>query len=422
MRVNVLAQLNDPGLVAGQGGQRQVSIALTANPEGVGDGAPLNLCLILDHSGSMAGQPLETVKQAAKTLVDRLDASDRLSVVAFDHKAKTLVPNQLVTDTAAIKAKISSLEANGGTAIDLGMKLGIEQLAEGKKGTISQAFLLTDGENEHGDNDRCLSFAKLAASYNITLNSLGFGYHWNQDVLEQIADAGGGQLSFIEYPEQAVVAFTDLLKRVESVGLTNAHLVMELADGVKLADYKPIAQVAPDTIELEHQVTNNGTYSVRVGDLLVDTPRTLLVNLYTDALPDGPQVLAYFQVCYDDPATGKVGVVSERVPISIQVSAVHQPQVNPEVQKSILTLAKYRQTQIAETKLQQGDRTGAATLLQSAAQTARQMGDEQGATVLQKSATQLQSGKDLSEADRKKTRMVSKTMLSGPTSQSPPTP
>jgi Ca-activated chloride channel family protein len=74
-------------------------------------------------------------------------------------------------------------------------------------------------------------------------------------------------------------------------------------------------------------------------------------------------------------------------------------------------LAKYRQTQIAEAKLQQGDRAGAATMLQTAAKTAIQMGDQGAATVLQTNATRLQSGEELSEADRKKTRIVSKTIL-----------
>ncbi|NEO96882.1 MAG: hypothetical protein F6K56_45015, partial [Moorea sp. SIO3G5] len=67
--------------------------------------------------------------------------------------------------------------------------------------------------------------------------------------------------------------------------------------------------------------------------------------------------------------------------------------------------------QIAETKLQQGDRVGAATMLQTAAKTAIQMGDKGAATVLQTNATILQTGEDLSEADRKKTRIVSKTLL-----------
>jgi Ca-activated chloride channel family protein len=39
------------------------------------------------------------------------------------------------------------------------------------------------------------------------------------------------------------------------------------------------------------------------------------------------------------------------------------------------------------------------------------MGDKGAATVLQTSATRLQAGEELSEADRKKTRIVSKTIL-----------
>jgi Ca-activated chloride channel homolog len=39
------------------------------------------------------------------------------------------------------------------------------------------------------------------------------------------------------------------------------------------------------------------------------------------------------------------------------------------------------------------------------------MGDVGGATVLQSSATQLQAGQELSESDKKKTRIVSKTIL-----------
>jgi Ca-activated chloride channel family protein len=81
------------------------------------------------------------------------------------------------------------------------------------------------------------------------------------------------------------------------------------------------------------------------------------------------------------------------------------------VQQYTLALAKYRQTQLAEAKLQQGDRAGAATMLQTAAKTALQMGDKGAATVLQTSATRLQSGEELSEADKKKTRIVSKTIL-----------
>lgn len=411
MQVGLQAALSDISLDAAQtSSQRQLAVSISAIAGPSGRTAPLNLCLILDHSGSMGGRPLETVKQAAQRIVDSLSPGDRISVVMFDHKAKVLVPNQVIENPAGIKVEINRLKASGGTAIDEGMRLGVEELAKGKKETISQAFLLTDGENEHGDNDRCLKLAELAAGYNMTFNTLGFGDHWNQDVLERIADAGGGTLSYIQSPDEAVSEFSRLFTRIQSVGLTNAHLVLELAPQVRLAELKPVAQVVPETIDLP-VISDRGIPMVRLGDLMIDTPRVVLVNLYAGQLPEGVNPLVKLQVQYDDPSTQGEGLLSDPVVVEANVTRLFQPDANPLVQQHVLALAKYRQTQIAESKLQQGDRIGAATMLQSAAKTALQMGDHSAATVLQNSATRLQSGEELSESDRKKTRIVSKTVL-----------
>ncbi|MDP5339375.1 MAG: VWA domain-containing protein, partial [Nodularia sp. (in: cyanobacteria)] len=310
-----------------------------------------------------------------------------------------------------IKKQINSLAADGGTAIDEGLRLGIEELAKGKKETVSQAFLLTDGENEHGDNQRCLKFAQLATGYNLTLNTLGFGDKWNQDILEKIADAGLGSLSHIQKPEQAADEFNRLFSRVQTVGLTNAYLLISLMPHIRLAELKPIAQVSPDTIELPIQPEADGRFAVRLGDLMKDAERVILANIYLGQLPEGKQAIAHVQVRYDDPAQNKMGLLTDKIPVYANVTGVYQPEVDSGVQQSILALAKYRQTQLAEAKLQQGDRAGAATMLQTAAKTALQMGDHSAATVLQTNATQLQSGGDLSDSDRKKTRIVSKTVL-----------
>lgn len=412
MKVNLQPALNDGNLDANQlNSQRQLGISISAIAQTQDRNVPLNLCLILDHSGSMNGRSLETVKKAANCLVDRLNPGDCLSVVVFDHRAKVLVPSQSVEDPEKIKQQINRLAADGGTAIDEGLRLGIEELAKGKKDTVSQAFLLTDGENEHGDNDRCLKFAQLAASYNLTLNTLGFGDNWNQDVLEKIADAGLGTLSYIQKPEQAVDEFNRLFSRIQTVGLTNAYLLLSLMPNVRLAELKPVAQVSPDTIELPLQQEADGRFAVRLGDLMKDAERVILANIYLGQLPTGEQAIANVQVRYDDPAANQVGLVTPNIPVYAHVVKNYQADPNPQVQHSILALAKYRQTQLAETKLQQGDRSGAATMLQTAAKTALQMGDTGAATVLQTSATQLQSGGDLSESDRKKTRIVSKTVL-----------
>jgi Ca-activated chloride channel family protein len=252
--------------------------------------------------------------------------------------------------------------------------------------------------------------SKLSAGYNITLNTLGFGDHWNQDVLESIADAAGGTLAYIEQPEAAVAEFNKLFTRIQSVALTNAHLFLTLSAQTRLAELKPVAQVAPETVELP--VTQDGNQCVvRLGDLMIDVPRVVLANFYIGQLPEGQHEIAQVQVRYEDPSTGEEQVFSDVVPVQVNAITSFQPAADPAVKTHVLALAKYRQTQIAEQKLQDGDRSGAATMLQSAAKTALQMGDQGAATVLQDNATRLQSGQNLSESDRKKTRIVSKTTL-----------
>ncbi len=430
MSVNLSCDFSDRQLDSSQStSQRQLAITVSVDADASFSSTSLNLCLVLDHSGSMGGQPLDTVKKAAREIIDQMNYTDYISVVGFDHKAKVVVANQTLTNPEAVKDNIQSLRASGGTSIDEGIKLALQELSKAKQNTISQAFVLTDGENEHGDNQRCLQFSQLAAEYGMTLHTLGFGDSWNQDVLEKIADAGGGAMAYIENPDRATSEFQRLLRRAKSVGLINAHLILKLAPNVRLAELKPIAQVMPDTIELEPE-RNADTYTVRLGDLMVGNDRTIIVNLYINhnsahiiptTSPNSIQAVTA-QIRYDDPQSKLEGLLSPAVTADLILIKDFKPQINPQVQPSILALAKYRQTQLAETKLKEGDRTGAVTMLQSAAKTALQMGDRQAATVLQASATTLQSGTDLSEAERKQTRMVSKTVLQIPTQTPTQTP
>jgi Ca-activated chloride channel homolog len=413
MQVSLKPLLSDPGIDVNQSSnQRQFSISIAAVATAIGQQQlPLNLCLVIDCSGSMKGVPLETVKQAAHQLISQLSLHDRISVVAFDHQAQVIVPNQLVGDALGeIISKINGLQARGGTAIDEGIKLGIKEMVAAGTEAISQAFVLTDGENEHGDNDRCIKLAEFAIENKITLNTLGFGEHWNQNILEKIADVGAGILAYIEKPEKAVAEFSRIFSRIQAVGLTNAYLQIELQPKVRLAELKPVAQVAPETIELPVQAAGD-KYLIRLGDLMTNIARVILVNTYIGQLPVGKQPIANLRVVYDDPATGHNRLWSEPVSLAVNVVSNWQAQPDATVQQYTLALAKYRQTQLAEQKLQQGDRSGAATMLQTAAKTALQMGDTGGATILQTSATQLQSGAELSEGDKKKTRIVSKTIL-----------
>ncbi|ELR98659.1 VWA domain-containing protein [Gloeocapsa sp. PCC 73106] len=433
MKVKIEAILNDPNISTHQASsQRQLQISVNVIPQETESYLPLNLCLVLDYSGSMRSNPmarvtqandscipipesnpLEKVKEASLEIISKLNSEDRLAVVAFNHKARVIIANQSPEDIISIEREIRALKAEGGTAIDEGLKAGMQEIINGKQNRVSQIFLLTDGENEHGDNQKCLKLAELAAEYNITINTLGFGSHWNPDVLEKIADRASGTLCHIEEPEAATKEFERLFNRVQSVNLTNAHLLLKLNPEARLAEFKPLAQVSPETIELEikENQIDQDLYLTRLGDLSKDVPKVILANLYLYRLPPGETTIAQVQLRYDDPIAGKQKLLSEKISVVAIVQENYQPAPELTVTKSILTLAKYRQTQLAEQKLEQGDRAGAATLLQTAAKTALQLGDKGAATVLQDNATKLQAGEELSDAERKKTRMVSKTVI-----------
>lgn len=65
MKVSLQPALNDGNLDANQlNSQRQLGISISAIAETQDRHVPLNLCLILDHSGSMNGRSLETVKSS----------------------------------------------------------------------------------------------------------------------------------------------------------------------------------------------------------------------------------------------------------------------------------------------------------------------------------------------------------------------
>ena len=83
---------------------QQAYVLLDAVPTAAAPGTgtqPLNFSLVLDRSGSMAGEKLRQLKEAAKLVVDRLSERDSLSIVIFDEIADVVIPAGPVSDRRA---------------------------------------------------------------------------------------------------------------------------------------------------------------------------------------------------------------------------------------------------------------------------------------------------------------------------------
>jgi VWFA-related protein len=76
---------------------------------------PLNVILALDTSGSVAGEPLEHLRTAARALIARLEADDQAGLVTFSHEVE--LRERLTGDFSRIGNALALVEPEGETAV-----------------------------------------------------------------------------------------------------------------------------------------------------------------------------------------------------------------------------------------------------------------------------------------------------------------
>jgi Ca-activated chloride channel family protein len=112
---------------------------------------PVNLSIVLDKSGSMAGDKLDKAKTAALHLLDRLRPDDLVSVIAYDSGVRVLVPTTRVADRHRISSAILGLDASGSTALFAGVSKGIGEVRRYLRGNqVNRVILLSDGQANVG--------------------------------------------------------------------------------------------------------------------------------------------------------------------------------------------------------------------------------------------------------------------------------
>jgi Ca-activated chloride channel family protein len=108
---------------------------------------PLTLAIVVDCSGSMEGDSMEQAKQALDGILERLQAQDRVALIAFGSSTKALSRRLLPCSEANLanaRRFASSLNADmGGTDIGTALR---EAYAAIRGTEAADLFLVTDGE------------------------------------------------------------------------------------------------------------------------------------------------------------------------------------------------------------------------------------------------------------------------------------
>lgn len=224
---------------------------------------PRELVLVIDKSGSMAGQSIDAAREAAQSALDGLEPGDRFDLVAFDDRTRTLFDSpQLATgmNLAAGRRFLRRLSADGGTemapALARALSAG-ERTTRTVAGSVRQVVFLTDGSITDEDGllrqiRRDLGTARLF--------TVGIGNAPNAWLLDKAAEVGGGTSLAIRDIDDVEATVTALLDRLEEPVLTD--ITVQFPGG---AD----------------------SYPARVPDLYADSPLMIVARLQQGAQVSG---------------------------------------------------------------------------------------------------------------------------------------
>ncbi len=154
----------------------------------------LSIAMMIDVSGSMADK-LERVQDASIRFAGELDAGDAVSLYAFNHRLRSIVP--LTTDRDAVREKIWYLRSYGGTALYDALSEVVGALSEvaGRKAI----FLFSDGLDELSMTS-LRGAARAAVDGEVIVYAVGTrGEHGEsgREDLAALARATGGEAYFI---------------------------------------------------------------------------------------------------------------------------------------------------------------------------------------------------------------------------------
>ena len=241
---------------------------------------PLNLAVVLDRSGSMAGDKLAAARDAAAMLVQRLHPDDTVSVVAYDDGVTTVAEPATGEAQASLPAFIRRIEPGGSTNLSGGWLRGRELVARGKReGGVNRIMLLTDGLANCGITDpvQLLGLCRTANAAGITTTTIGFGADYDEKLLRGMADAGGASTWYIERPDQAADVFAEELEGLLTLSAQTVSVEIRPSDSVTLT-----------AIRHQYPTTTLGTGGARLelGDVYAREPKSVLVEFFVpDIVP-----------------------------------------------------------------------------------------------------------------------------------------
>jgi Ca-activated chloride channel family protein len=320
--------------------------------------APINVALVLDRSGSMSGPPLEAAKEAAVRFASFLGPQDRISVVAFDDSVETVFGPAPAGDPAA-EVAIERLHSRGSTNLSGGWLQGRRLAERGLVDGTNRVVLLTDGQANVGvvEPAKLVGLAQNGAARRVSTTCIGFGEHFNEDLLEPMARSGGGNYWYVESDDQMAGIFEGEIEGLVALAAQNVEVEVRLTHpgvaGVSFLQSYPVQQL-PD-----------GGWKVALHDLYATSPRALgLVFHVEDVRELGKVQLG--EVSIEADMVCETGIEHRVTVMPVFANLDGEDRVEPAVEQTFLRFQAARAREEAVRRADEGDFNAAAASLRYA--------------------------------------------------------
>lgn len=236
VELKLTAQWDNPVVPAGQEAERVLLLEVTAPEQTVSSAqrAPINLGLVIDRSGSMAGGRLAAAREAALGIAGALTDRDRLTVVAFDDAVEVLLDGVAMDSVGRAQAqrRIAGIRTGGCTNLAGGWFEAARSLAEVLEHTgdaDAHLLVLSDGRANEGicEPKVLQQHAAELASCGIRTSAVGIGAGYSPLQLDALVEGGQGSLHDAETGADIIDVVTGELCELRALVARDVRLTLQ---------------------------------------------------------------------------------------------------------------------------------------------------------------------------------------------------
>lgn len=240
-------------------GEFKLQIAVSSPEISNDERAKMNLTLVLDESGSMAGSPMILQKETCRVIASSLRAGDIVSIVGWDTSNAIKLSGHEVTgpDDPTIVEECNGLASGGGTDLHGGLVAGYGLAEEHFDATrINRIVLMSDGGANAGivEEELIGMHAGSQDEDGIYMVGVGLGDEGYNDLLmDTVTDIGKGASVYIDSEAEAQKIFGDRFVSTMAVAARDVQVRLDMPPGFEIVKFSGEEfSGVPEEVEPQH--------------------------------------------------------------------------------------------------------------------------------------------------------------------------